>query len=195
VRPWYFAPYALLTALLLGIGANWLEGVAVDGRDWIARSGQPRAVSGVLRAAPSAVVVAGVYAALAILLLRQYGPQQDQLGLKYPWQPNVLEASQWLSQHTEPGARIGAYNAGIPAYFSGRTVINLDGVVNDDAYHAARDCTTRDYVREKRIDLVVDVRGQFFFASCGLDFDKDLDVVAKVGSTPGSELFVLKPKR
>jgi hypothetical protein len=189
VRTWYYAPYALLAATFCGIAAHWAEGVALDVRDWLAR----RTASSGTRAIPTGLVLGAVYAVLAFGLLRVYGPQQaDGLVFRYGWQTAVLEATGWMRENTEPDARFAAYNAGIPSYLSERTVVNLDGVVNRDAYHAAKDCTTRDYIREMRIDYVADTTGQFFVASCGLSIDSDLEEIARVGSP--DPVLILVPK-
>ena len=44
----------------------------------------------------------------------------------------------WIDANLPPGAVVGALNAGILSEFSGRTVVNLDGVINDDALDAMR---------------------------------------------------------
>ena len=69
----------------------------------------------------------------------------------------MFEAALWLEANTGEEARIGSYNAGIIGYFSERTVINLDGVVNEDAYRARRAGKTLEYVCGKQIDYVVDL--------------------------------------
>lgn len=43
-------------------------------------------------------------------------------------------AARWLREHTPIDARAAAFNAGILGYFSGRVVINLDGLVNSRRY-------------------------------------------------------------
>jgi hypothetical protein len=128
------------------------------------------------------LVLAIVYTVMSLALLRLYGPQQEGLVFRYGWQTAVLEATAWMRENTEPDARFAAYNAGIPAYLSERTVVNLDGVVSREAYRAARDCTTRDYIRRMRIDYVADTTGQFFIGGCGLSLGTDLTEITRVGS-------------
>jgi hypothetical protein len=56
-----------------------------------------------------------------------------------------------------PEARIGAWWAGAFGYFAPRTVINLDGVVNDTAYLAAlRSCTLVPYADREGIGYFAD---------------------------------------
>jgi hypothetical protein len=50
----------------------------------------------------------------------------------WPHQSLVLEAGTWLRAHPEY-APAAAWNAGISGYFSDSKVVNIDGLVNDDA--------------------------------------------------------------
>jgi len=69
------------------------------------------------------------------------------------------EAASWLSQNTDPKARIAAFQSGIFGYFSERHVVNLDGVVNPSAlpYYLEGDIVS--YLRKERIDYLVDWDG------------------------------------
>lgn len=51
----------------------------------------------------------------------------------YLYQDRVRVAH-WINQNIPENSRIGSFNAGQIAYFSGRTVINLDGLVNNAEY-------------------------------------------------------------
>jgi hypothetical protein len=62
-----------------------------------------------------------------------------------------------LGAGVDPRARIGAFQAGIYGYFSGRDIINLDGKVNQDAYAAVRDRRLHEYVRAQGIRYILDV--------------------------------------
>jgi hypothetical protein len=42
--------------------------------------------------------------------------------------------ARWIDDNLPESAVIGSWNAGQLAFFSGRTVVNLDGLVNDQAY-------------------------------------------------------------
>jgi hypothetical protein len=42
-----------------------------------------------------------------------------------------IQAAEWVRQNAAASDRIGSWNAGTFAYFSHRTVVNLDGLVND----------------------------------------------------------------
>lgn len=70
--------------------------------------------------------------AAAILLFCAWWVVWQSQGLAlHPAQQDGYRVAVWLKEHTPPHARIGAWNSGIIAYFSERTVINLDGVVNN----------------------------------------------------------------
>jgi len=105
-------------------------------------------------------------AALVVLLVggvTWYGWQSGWLQL-YPAQRNALWISAQLSSRTEPGARIGAWNSGILGYLSDRTVVDLDGVVNNDLYGYVRQrqasffdlCALWDYIQANQIDYLTD---------------------------------------
>jgi hypothetical protein len=62
-----------------------------------------------------------------------------------------------LGAGVDPDARIGAFQAGIYGYFSGRDIINLDGKVNQDAFAAVRDRRLHEYARAQGVRYVLDV--------------------------------------
>jgi len=62
-----------------------------------------------------------------------------------------------LGAGVDPQARIGAFQAGIYGYFSGRDIINLDGKVNQDAFAAVRDHRLHAYARAQGVRYVLDV--------------------------------------
>lgn len=75
--------------------------------------------------------------------------------------PVRIEAGRWLRDHVPPEDRIAAWNAGELAYFSGSTVINLDGLVNDRDFFAeivkGRGSIAA-YLDQQRVDWVIDYR-------------------------------------
>lgn len=69
------------------------------------------------------------------------------------------EAARWIAENTAPDAVFASWNAGQLAFFSDRTVINLDGVVNDVAYYERvlrGPVSLADYLQENGVDYVVD---------------------------------------
>jgi hypothetical protein len=110
-----------------------------------------------------------------------------------------LEAARWLATRTPPQARIGAFNAGIYSYFSGRSVVNLDGVVNADAFVARRDGRLLDYALAAAIDHVVDWRGTLPMLGCAQRDDIRCEQVAVIGEPlprfAGSPIWVMRIER
>lgn len=96
----------------------------------------------------------------SILFLRQW--QRGTLGPGTRTLHAVMytQGVPWLQAHTPPSAVIGSFNAGIFGYFSGRRVVNLDGVVNEHAYEALAARRLADYVRETEIEWLIDWAGQ-----------------------------------
>lgn len=54
----------------------------------------------------------------------------------FPWQESMVEAGRWLREHTDPDDRVLSFNAGIISHYSERSVINLDGVIDNAALDA-----------------------------------------------------------
>jgi hypothetical protein len=69
-----------------------------------------------------------------------------------------LEMTRWIKENLPPDARIGIFNAGYIGYFSGRKVINLDGLINGiELYQYLKDGKgVWKYVLDKNIDYIAD---------------------------------------
>ena len=100
------------------------------------------------------------YAALAlglqILLFASQVP-----GAFFTHRPNLnvssfLRMASILDQTIPPEATAGAFQSGTLSYFSDRTVINLDGVVNAAALEALKERRMAEYVRSEGIQAVID---------------------------------------
>ena len=76
----------------------------------------------------------------------------------YPWQAVYYKAAKKLSRVVPQGQRVGAFNAGMLAFFSERQVINLDGVVNREALSALRQRKLLSYLQRRDIRYLVDTR-------------------------------------
>ncbi len=75
---------------------------------------------------------------------------------EYPAQADMRAGADWLAANTEPNEIVGAFNAGIYAYYSGRTVLNLDGLVDWGAIEARQEKRLLDYFAERGGTLVID---------------------------------------
>ena len=86
----------------------------------------------------------------------------------FPRQANGYYLARWLNQHTEADAVIGAWNSGIIGYFTDRTVVNLDGVVNNSIYeyriqHRAEGVgQLMPYIRDRQITYLTDYEYIYF---------------------------------
>lgn len=73
----------------------------------------------------------------------------------WPWQVATMQAGTLLRDDPTVGP-VGAWNAGIVAYFAGRPVVNLDGLVNDDVYPAIVSGRLAAYLGANKIAYLVD---------------------------------------
>jgi hypothetical protein len=83
------------------------------------------------------------------------------------WQASSVAAASALVETTPPGARIGAFNAGILGAFAsqgGRIVVNLDGVVNHGALRASEERTLTAYIADEHIAFIADYPETIAFA-------------------------------
>ncbi len=104
----------------------------------------------------------GVAVILGVLGFAWWGWEAGRIALYVP-QYDGYRVAQWLANSTAPDARVGSWNSGILGYFSGRTVVNLDGVVNNKVYqHVAGRKSTFDldgeweYVSQAGISYITD---------------------------------------
>jgi hypothetical protein len=76
---------------------------------------------------------------------------------KSPWphQQIMLEAGKYLAQHNLEG-KVGAWNAGIIGFYQGGSVVNIDGLVNDDIYPYIANNNLPIYLTQKRIQYIID---------------------------------------
>lgn len=73
----------------------------------------------------------------------------------WPWQASMLKGAFYLknSAVTDP---VGAWNAGIVSFFSGRKIVNLDGLVNDSILPYVKNDALLDYVSSQKIAYILD---------------------------------------
>lgn len=74
----------------------------------------------------------------------------------YPWQGTMVAAARWMEANLPPEARIGAFNGGIFGFWSGRQVVNLDGVVNHDMLAVMRGKQISLYLKQQGIGYLCD---------------------------------------
>jgi hypothetical protein len=72
----------------------------------------------------------------------------------------MLQATLWMNENVPEGATLGAWNAGIAGYFSTHRLVNLDGLVNNDAFNAIKARNEWAYIKAARIDYISDFEGR-----------------------------------
>lgn len=98
---------------------------------------------------------------LLLIIVMQYGfyDKYDQM-MKgfYINQGFHRQAALWANGNLPPGARIGAFNAGVFNYYCERPVINLDGTTNNDVLPALANRTMWSYIQSEKIDYLIDAK-------------------------------------
>lgn len=150
LREWYFAPAGWLGVVFLGLALG-------TGRELLEH----------VPAAYRRVAIGSATGTVALLLALLVAPGDGtRWGTVTPHRVTQFEGARWIDENLAPDARIGAFNAGILSYFSDRTVVNLDGAVNAEAYRARRDGRMMDYIVARQLDYLVDWRGYLAMAGC-----------------------------
>lgn len=95
------------------------------------------------------------WATLALLVVYGTSALMDVLSIPWPHQAGMMHAG--ISLRSEQStAGFASWNAGIISYFSGKPVVNIDGLTNDEALPYIRSNTLFDYFGERGIRYVVD---------------------------------------
>jgi hypothetical protein len=72
-------------------------------------------------------------------------------------QRDMLAAARWVAANVPASERVGAWNAGIYSWYSGHTVVNLDGLINDEIVGWRRGGKSMiGYLDARGIEVVVD---------------------------------------
>jgi hypothetical protein len=168
-RPWYFTPMAAFFAVAAALGVASLRVRAT----WL--------VGG--------LALWLVYNVATAALIWQIG--------LYPWQREMRAASEWIAA-TPEATRTASFNAGIYAYYSRRTVLNLDGVVNTSAYRAVRDREMIPYLQRSGVTWLVDydhaIRREYA-PFMGPGYPEALREVAVLGGQADGPLGLLRAYR
>lgn len=77
----------------------------------------------------------------------------------WPHQVGMYNAAIYLKRL--PEVTYGAWNAGVISYFSGKHVINIDGLVNDDVFPYIKTNRLFDYLILRKIEFLVDYEEMF----------------------------------
>lgn len=137
---WYYAPALVVFTL----ATAWVWRSALDRRS----AGTPGA----------ARLRCGLVVILAIAALESYGYLATKgIRGRNRYQIQALATAEWMRDNLPPGAIAAAWNTGIYGFYSGRTVINLDGLINDDMLEWLRSGRpVADYLRRRNVRYIVD---------------------------------------
>lgn len=137
IQIWYFTQPAILLFVLTYV---WIARLAIE----------PTRLRLVFsRALPLLLLGMSLYEARS---LYQHPPNL------YPWQFQFLVSQGQFENLIPPGEPIGCFNAGIPAFYSRRQVINLDGLVNSTVLPYYREHRFDQYLAEHGIHYIADVQ-------------------------------------
>jgi len=101
-------------------------------------------------------LIFSIIVVMLLVILFFNGYKQWESGY-YNWQGEMYENSIWVKENTNPSDVIGSFNTGMQIYFTDRTVINLDGVLNFDAIEAIKNKSVIKYMKEKNVTYWVDI--------------------------------------
>ncbi|MBI5680842.1 MAG: glycosyltransferase family 39 protein [Methanobacterium sp.] len=71
--------------------------------------------------------------------------------------PITFEVINYIDTNISPDQNIGNFNSGLLNYGTGRDFINLDGMMNPEAYNARKAGMLEDYIMKKRIKYIIDM--------------------------------------
>lgn len=132
-RSWYFMPLVFFVAIAIGITFAYVT----------------RALTNKMTYRVSLAAVLCFIIGVGFLL---HGIRYWE---RYPWQREMFLAGNWLQENLA-AEKAGAFNAGIVGYIAHNRVINLDGVINSNAYSAIRTKSLAHYIEQEKIKVIVD---------------------------------------
>jgi len=152
---WYHSWLLMAWIFWIAWGVDWLFRIPVASAEH--------------RRAAIAVVAMAVCLIQVTSIARQFGKrEQNEL------HTDRLLLSRWLSHNLPPGARVGAWNAGILAYFTDTQVINLDGLMNSARFGACirNGGSVRDAISMTGIEYLADYNAADSTMPFGAKWDK-----------------------
>jgi hypothetical protein len=121
-----------------------------------------------------------VFASIVIVLLAANIVRpgfKDFFFKDYP-RGGYLEVGKWVNNNFPKGTVIGSNQTGALGYFAKDiNIINLDGVVNKDAYTAIKNKEVIEYIKSKKIEYFIDWKINYEFVVRNSKNFKDGDIV------------------
>lgn len=146
----YLGPVSAAETLLLAalVGLVWQRAAT--------RPGVPAAVRGAVLAL--VLFALAVPAPPAVHRLLTWTARPQRLDTSFDANTGYRQQARWLNSIVPRGAVVGGAQTGALSYFAGagRTVVNLDGVVNPDAYRARRHGRLAQYARDRGVRWIAD---------------------------------------
>ena len=149
---WFFSRYLYLVALcVVAVGGVYGAG------EW-ARLRAATAAGFRARAVFACVVAGGAMLACAARVASYFGQPAASFDSVAEGRKGYGEVAQAIMAHVPPGVVVGARQSGALGYYAppGVRVVNLDGVVNGQAYRAMRDRRMADYITNTRMTYFAD---------------------------------------
>lgn len=157
-QPWYYLSILLFMTLFIGALSsnylNWLKKIRIS-------------------------VIKGVIILLIVLaiifLIRYIRMYNEQIA---PWQTDMYRSAIYMKENLKPTDTIGSLNAGIYGYYSGLTIVNLDGVVNYDVIKEKKmGVTLIEYMKKNNITYLIE------YPCFVKSMESDLEIVKEIGYT------------
>jgi hypothetical protein len=140
IQNWYTANI-ILPVFILGVGVlSYAQSLNRDKIGWLT----------------------GAFSAVTLItfFLNVYWTYPLQVHAPWPHQQVTLAAGTYLSQHPLDG-KVAAWNAGVLGYYQGGTLVNIDGLVNNDIYSYAVNNRLPAYLEKAGIRYIVDFELMF----------------------------------
>lgn len=144
-REWYFSQFILVCIILLATSAGYYMRFSARTETGDARTSRRK----------SRTLIAQFFV-ITVLIISGYGFSKLAQAPPFPHQKQMLRAAEWLKNNTTEAEIIGSFNSGIFSFFSGRTVVNLDGAINSAAYAAIRKRELLLFMRDSDIQIYLD---------------------------------------
>jgi hypothetical protein len=94
---------------------------------------------------------------IVVIVLHNVAMVQTRDAHTMPHQRLMLAAGQYLAEHPDVvRGRVGAWNAGVMGYAQGGTIVNLDGLVNNEVYPYVVGDSLASYLARRDIRTIVD---------------------------------------
>ncbi|MFI5371934.1 MAG: hypothetical protein ACHQ52_10280, partial [Candidatus Eisenbacteria bacterium] len=95
--------------------------------------------------------------AIAVIVVHNVATVQMHAAHTMPHQRLMLAAGRYLAGHPEAvRGRVGAWNAGVMGFAQGGTIVNLDGLVNNEVYPYVVGDSLASYLARRGIGTIVD---------------------------------------